>query len=246
MHSGAKQSSGLVTTKAVVLSSLKYGEADLIVNCFTQSNGLKAYLLRNILKSKKGKLRASQFQVLTQLEIVARHKNKSTLDYIREAKIYFPYKDLQQDIFKTSIALFLAEVLRNVIQEEETDGALFLFLEESFRWLDQATEVSNFHLLFLIRLTQYLGFYPFHSQKRFFNMLEGIFQDEEGDKHCLGVEKSAYLKQCLKLNYAENSHLKFNRETRNDFLDTLLLYYELHVQGFRRPRSLDVLQQLFS
>ena len=49
----------VIATKAIVLSSLKFGDSDLIVKCFTASSGLKSYLLRNILKSKKGKLKVS-------------------------------------------------------------------------------------------------------------------------------------------------------------------------------------------
>ncbi len=76
----------LITTKGIVFSAIKYGEADLIVKCFTQKHGVKTFLLRGILKSKKGKLKASLFQPLTQLEMVASHKDKGTLEYIKEAK----------------------------------------------------------------------------------------------------------------------------------------------------------------
>ncbi|MBT8300930.1 MAG: recombination protein O N-terminal domain-containing protein, partial [Maribacter sp.] len=38
-----------VTTKAIVLSSLKYGDTSLIVKAFTLSDGLKSYLLKGVL-----------------------------------------------------------------------------------------------------------------------------------------------------------------------------------------------------
>ena len=106
----------LVKTKAIVISSIKYGEADLIVKCFTQSDGLKSYLLRNILKSKKGKLRTAMFQPLTQLDIEANHKDKGTLETIREAKVTYHYQTLHTDVVKSSIVLFLSEILRNAIE----------------------------------------------------------------------------------------------------------------------------------
>lgn len=246
MHSSGKSSGGLVTTKAIVISSLKFGEADLIVHCFTQSDGLRSYLLKNILKSKKGKLRTAMFQPLSQLEIVARHKSKNSLDYLREAKVYFPYKSLQTNIFKASIALFLGEVLRNVIQEEETNPALFLFLEESFQFLDQAEDHRNFHHLFLLQLTRFLGFYPRFSEAPFFNLLEGVFQQEENGKYVQSSLHSSLLKKSMQLTYENSAQLASQRETRNDFLKVILLYYQLHVQGFRQPKSLEVLQQLFA
>ena len=122
----------LVNTRAIVISALKYGEADLIVKCFTEEAGLKTYLLRSILKSKKGKLRTAMFQPATQLEIVAMHKDKGTLESIREAKVLQPYLSLHTDILKSSIVLFLSEMLRNAIQEEEENRPLYAFLGNCF------------------------------------------------------------------------------------------------------------------
>ena len=150
----------VVATKAIVFSAIKYSEADLIVSCFTESSGIKSYLLRNILKSKKGKLKASFFQPLTQLEIIADHKNKGTLEYIKEAKVYYPYQTLHTDIVKTGLVMFLAEMLKNCIREEEANEDLFAFLEQSFQWLDKNDEVANFHIFFLLQLSLYLGFFP--------------------------------------------------------------------------------------
>ncbi|HET8808874.1 MAG TPA: DNA repair protein RecO [Flavobacteriaceae bacterium] len=237
----------LVTTKAIVIASLKYGEADLIVKCFTQSNGLKSYLLRNILKSKKGRLRASMFQVLTQLEIVANHKDKGTLENIREAKIINPYQHLQTQIEKTCLSLFLAECLRNSIQEEETDPALYTFLETSFNFLDQASKPANFHLLFLVKLTQFLGFYPHQPNENepVFNLLEGIFQKTETNKYCVGGPICTLLKTLLTSKFSDISSLELNQSKRTEFLEMLLVYYELHLHGFRKPKSLEVLNQVF-
>ncbi|MEM7380297.1 MAG: recombination protein O N-terminal domain-containing protein, partial [Bacteroidota bacterium] len=100
-----------VTTKAIVFSSLKYGDTSLIVKAFTASDGLKSYLLKGVLASKKGKLKAAYFQPLMQLELVAFHKNKGTLERIREAKVYYPYSSVYQDLTKNAIVLFLSEML---------------------------------------------------------------------------------------------------------------------------------------
>ena len=247
MSFGTAHSEGLVTTRAIVVSSLKYSEADLIAKCFTQSHGLKSYLLRNILKSKKGKLRASMFQALTQLEIVANHRDKKSLQTIREAKILFPYKSLHTDFRKTSLVLFLSEILKNSIHESEADQELFDFLEKSFIQLDQTENCSNFHVLFLVKLTKYFGFYPdnSHSNQEHFNLLEGIFQDEKNEKYSLGKSDSLLLKSLLNSDFDNISQLKLNRHQRAHFLELLLLYYELHLSGFHRPKSLDVLHQLF-
>ena len=116
----------VIATKAIVLSSLKFGDSDLIVKCFTASSGLKSYLLRNILKSKKGKLKVSLFQPLTILEIEASHKNKGNLERIKEAKVYYSYQTLHTQIVKSSMTIFIAEISTSYIMYIITQMCYFV------------------------------------------------------------------------------------------------------------------------
>ncbi len=236
-----------VKTKAIVISSLKYGEADLIVKLFTQSSGLKSYLLRNILKSRKGKLRTSLFQPLTHLDIEANHKDKGTLERMREAKVTHHYQSLHTDVVKSSIVLFLSEVLRSSIQEEEENRSLFHFLENTTLWLDTNEQNSNFHLLFLLHLTQHLGFYPDVSTKDlpYFNLLDGTFEHAEINNYCHNDYRISLLKTLLGTNFDGLTDIKLNQNQRTAFLHMLLQYYELHLHGFKKPRSLAVLNTIF-
>ncbi|MAZ26962.1 MAG: DNA repair protein RecO [Cytophagaceae bacterium] len=236
----------LVKTKAIVISALKYGEADLIVKIYTESDGLKTYLLRGILKSRKGKLRTAMFQPATQLEIEANHKNKGNLESIREAKVLHPYTTLHTDISKTGIVMFLSEMLRGAIQEEEANPALYAYLENAFLWLDHHAHVANFHLLFLLKLTRYLGFYPDenHEELPFFNMETGMFQEHD-EHYCIEGDSLQLLKKLMVTGFDGLTALKLNHARRNAFVETLLLYFDLHLQGFKRPRSLEILSGLY-
>ncbi|PKP25402.1 MAG: DNA repair protein RecO [Bacteroidetes bacterium HGW-Bacteroidetes-2] len=237
-----------ITTKAIVLSSIKYSEADLIVKCYTQSSGLKSYLLKNILKSKKGKLRTSLFQPLTLLELNANHKDKGTLEFIQEAKVYYAFQSLHTQILKTSIVLFLSEILKSVIQEEEKNNALFSFLENSFIWLDSNDAIANFHLLFLLKLSDHLGFSPDlnSSNLPIFNLVDGVFQKESTNIYCINIFENTGIKLFFGIKFDELNLIKLSKKERIESLEILLLYYELHMQGFKKPKSLDVLNQLFN
>lgn len=238
----------LITTRAIVFGSIKYGEADLIVSCFTEKKGLKSYLLRGILKSKKGKLKASLFQPLTQLELVASHKDKGTLERLREARLLSAYRSLHSHVVKSSVVFFLSEMLRNSVKEEEANPRLYEYLETTLSWFDVHDEFANFHLLFLLKLTKYLGFYPDDSEtdKPVFNLLEGAFQERDSNEHCVSGENVALLKRLLGINFDALPAVKLNQSGRAAFLSMLLEYYELHLQGFRKPRSLAVLNEIFT
>lgn len=238
----------LITTKAIVFSAIKYSEADLIVKCYTEKSGLKTYLLRGVLKSKKGKLKASLFQPLTQLEIVANHKDKGTLEYMREAKVLHTYQSLHTNVVKSSVVFFLTEMLRNSVKEEEPNLPLYHFLETTFNWFDLHHSNPNFHLLFLLKLTWYLGFYPNGDQihSEYFNLLDGTFQIKETNAFCVQHENLKILKQLLGIDFEGLQEIKLNQSHRSGFLQMLLEYYQLHLQGFKKPKSLSVLNEIYS
>lgn len=239
----------IVSTKAIVLRSIRYGEADLIVKCYTASNGLKSYMLRSILKAKKGKLKAAMFQPLSQLEIVANHKDKGRLEYIKEAKISEINTSIISSVRKTSIAIFLAEIIQNAVQEEEANPSLFGFLENEIHCLETHGHTANFHLYFLVKFSKCLGIYPhaFSENANYFNLMEGHFQSSETGQYSIGGKNCELLKQFMGNIDTENdfSSLKLNQDMRKNFLSFILFYYELQLQGFKKPKSLEVLNQLF-
>lgn len=236
-----------VTTKAIVLSALKYGDNSLIVKAYTLSDGLKPYLLKGVLSSKRGKVKTAYFQPLTQLELVAVHKNKGTLESIREAKINYHYQTLHNTIAKNTMAQFLAEMLSNSLLEEEPNESLFLFVEAALQWLDNHTDIANFHLFFLLRLTKYLGFYPDTENKGYlyFDLLEGGFTNVATLNPMLKGENLNYFKTFLGINFDAIHSVKMNKTQRQELLKSCILYFELHLQGFRKPKSLDVLNEIF-
>jgi len=238
----------VVQTSAIVIHSLRYGESDLIVSLLTKTSGLHSYLLKGVLKSKRGKIRASLFQPLSLLEIEASHRNKGTLERIKEARILKPYQSLHTDFVKGSLVFFLSEILKNTIHEEEANEELFHYLETTFLWLDSHDNISNFHISFLIKLTQYLGFYPDVSNISLsvFNMQDGCFQNEISNIYCKDDESVLVFKIFLGTTFEESMNIKMSRTVRNGILTMLLVYFELHLHGFKKPKSLTILNQIFS
>lgn len=237
----------LIQTKAIVLTSLKYGDADLIVKCLTE-HGVKSYLLRSIFRSKSKKLKTGYFQPLSLLEIAAVHNKKGNLNKITEARVSYLYQTVSTDIYKQSIALFLAEVLAYALKEEESNPVQFEYIETSLKWLDHHTEFANFHLVFLLRLTMFLGFYPDASDKHttYFDLSEGNFTNNKPFRHFLSGEKLFLFKSLIGIKFDDMQGLKWNSENRQLALDILLEYYELHLPGFKKPRSLKVLKEVFN
>ena len=53
------------------------------------------------------------------------------------------------------------------------------------------------------------------------------------------------LKALDRLSFEELPSWNISKQNRMETLDLLLKYYQIHLQGFRKPKSLPVLQQLF-
>lgn len=236
----------LVKTKAIVLSTMKYQEKSLIVKCFTQSDGLKSYFVPSAFSSKKSNQKTAYFQPLTILEIEANHKNKGRLEHFKEIRLSVPYHSVNTDIFKSTIVIFLSEVLHHSIREEEKNENLFSFLETALLWLDTHEEMANFHLILLLEMTKYLGFYPDISEidLPFFELNEGMFSSFNAIS-CLSDQETFLFKKLIGLKLDSDQKV-FTGTERQLLLKILLDYYSVHLDGFKKPKSLDVLKEVFS
>ena len=236
----------LVKTKAIVLSSLKYQEKSLIVKCFTHSDGLKSYFIRDAFSSRKTAQNSAYFQPLTILEINASHKNKGTLEQINELKIATPFHSIHSDIYKSAMAMFISEMLHHSIHEEEKNEPLFEFLEAALHWFDNHDQIANFHLILLLETTKHLGFYPDTSELNFnfFDKREGNFSPFSS-VNALTENETQLFKKLIELKF-DNKEKIFHVTERQIVLNILIDYYLLHLDGFKKPKSLDVLKEVFS
>jgi len=238
----------IISTEAIVISAIKYSDTSLIAKLYTRETGLTSYMIKGVLKSKKGKLKAAYFQPLTQLNIIASHQEKRSLQSIREAQVINMYSTIYTDIVKQSVVLFLSEMISNSIQEEETNELLYDYIERSFLWLDSHDNISNFHLLFLLNFTKFLGFYPdaIHEEKKGFHLIEGVFTDQLNEKEVIKGHEFTQFKKLLGIHFDSIESISFSKKERQDLLQMLIRYFELHLGGFKKPKSLEVLETVFS
>jgi DNA repair protein RecO (recombination protein O) len=240
----------LHNTRGIVLRSLKYSESSLIVKIYTEAFGLQSYLIKGA-SGRKARLKPVFFQPLNLLDLVVYRKEKVSLQTIREARFASIYMTVPQDIRKSSVILFLDEVLNRALGEEESNQDLFGFLWNSLLMLDTTQDnVSHFHLLFLVKLTRYLGFFPRsnHSGANpFFNLTEGFFQPVfNAHEFCLDERMSTILAVLMKHPLDHPRVEGITVQERDEMLEKLIRYYQLHLPGFHGIRSHDILRSVLS
>ena len=238
----------LVTTEALVLSKTNYSETSLIVRCYTRSDGIKSYIIKGGKLGRKGIKSAALFQPLNQLEITAQHKNKSGLSIPQSIKMSKPYKTIPFQMNKITVVLFLSEVLSSALREEEANASLFHYLTNSLSWFDIQDDVANFHIFFLLSLTKYLGFFPdlYDQNHPYFDMENGSFSAQKSTQQVEDPRTISVFKSFLGTTFDKLSEVLVSNTERKQLLEQLMQYYQIHLHGFSRPKSLNILHEIYS
>lgn len=235
----------MIKTPAIVLSSLKYGDSAKIIKLYTETSGLKSFISNSVYTKHNRK--NALFTSLNQIEIIFEDKNNQNLLYFKEVSHAFHYESLYQSPTKTTIALFLSEILNSVLNEEESNRPLFQFIKNSLIEFDKKqTAFADFHLWFLTNLTRYLGFYPnLENDAHYFDLTNGVSSQEIPSGFYITGTDLQNFEKLISLNFFNQSQTAFSQQQRNLLLSTLVRYYELHLADFRQPKSLEILNQIF-
>lgn len=239
----------MTKTRAIVLRAIKYGEAQLIVDVFTEVHGYLAFLVK-IPQTSKARVKRQYFQPLSLLSIDFEYKEKARLQHFRNAEVDTPLVSMRFSPYKLSISLFLAEFLGNSVRNEQGNDKLFLFIWDSILWLEKAcVGFANFHIVFMMRLTFFLGVFPNLSGNlngRYFDLQEGCFVDSVPlHSFYLCEEDSAKLLQLFRLRYQTMHLYVMSRMERNRCVEVIIAYYKLHVPNFPELKTLPILRELF-
>ena len=236
-------------TRGIVLHHLKYGDTSLIVTIYTETHGRRAFLVQGVY-GRKGKFHPSFFQPFSLLNLEVYINPKRDLQRIKEISFNTPLQSISFATTKSALALFICEILYKTIKEEEANTPLFAYLYHSIELLDlKESGVANFHLMFLIGLSKHLGFYPMDN----FSEIDNLFDPANGRFYASLVSQSGgvdlilsrRVHEFLSSSYQRMDEIPMNHKLRNELLNLLIEFYNLHLGGLSNIKSLSVLQSVF-
>jgi DNA repair protein RecO (recombination protein O) len=235
-------------TRGIVFKVTDYGESSVIVQLFTEKFGLQSYMV-NGAKKPKAKISRNMLQPLHLLDMVVYHKNTGNVQRIKELKNTPLLSSIPYDVIKSSVAIFLNEVLYKAIKQQSPDEHLFNFVFSAIEWLDHQTDgIANFHLLFLIQLTRYLGFYPdryLAGEADYFDMKNGVFCRFKPDSvSYLSPPHTQNFTRLIQCNFENMQLLKLSNDERRYLIQKLLEYYAHHIENFGNIKSHEVLEEV--
>ncbi len=234
---------------AIVLRAFMFSDTKMMVDVLSREEGRLSCVLC-VGKSPSARGRRQLFQPLSILELALKRKSSGQLAVVRDAHIAVAFSGIPFHPYKLSISMFLAEFLCNATRAEQDSPLLFDYVRDSLLWLDGVDGgFSNFHLVFMMRFTRFVGFYPNlddYSPGCCFDLMEGCFiAPQAARRGILGAGDTRKLQLLMRMGY-ETMHLfAMSRDERNRCLDVILEYYSLHVPDFREMKSLAVLREMF-
>jgi DNA repair protein RecO (recombination protein O) len=235
-------------TRGIVFKTTDYGDTSIVVQVFTEKFGLQSYIV-NGARKPKAKMGRSMFQPLHLLDMVVYHKGTGNIQRIKEVKNSPLLHSIPYDVIKSSLAIFLNEVLFKAVKQQSAEENLFGFVFNAIEWLDHQTDgLANFHLFFLIRLTRFLGFYPdrtLAATGAYFDLKNGVFANYKPDSvSYLSPPHTQSFSALLLSNFENVAGIKLSNDERRYLIQKLLDYYALHIEGFGNIRSHEVLEEV--
>jgi len=235
-------------TSGIVLHSIKHTDSSTIITVYTRLFGRISYIVHGV-NRKNSVCRAAILQPLSIVEMDVFHTPGKNIQRLKEMRMEHHFTGIPFNPVKNSLALFISEVLYRTLRQTEPDETLYLFLENSILQLDCSDKgISNFHLVFLLRLTRYLGFEPNQddAQVNYFDLMNGVFiQQKPLHAHFVLPDVTADFIRVLNADYSNMYNLAFTRARRANLLQSIVEYYKLHISDFQGLHSLPVLQSLF-
>lgn len=235
-------------TSIIILNYIRYSDSSVIVHAVSEHYGRISFMVYGVASKKRSKL--SAFQPLFLLDIQLYYKADRGLQKLKEYKLNPPLNSITSDIRKSSLVLFLSELISKTVKEEYADKVLFDFIKTSILFLEEIEHnIAFFHLVFLIKLSRYLGFAPESdsSDAKYYDYKDGISVNSV-PHHNHYMNRNDF-KTCMSLmnaNFSELNKIKINKIQRDSILDILLDLYEIHILNFNSLKSYPILKEVFS
>ncbi|PLX08921.1 MAG: DNA repair protein RecO [Marinilabiliales bacterium] len=223
-------------TEAIVLNKIKYSDSTYIVNIFTRELGKVPVFIRTS-KSKKGGIKPGLLFPLNIIETEVSQKDRRNVQNLKHCDTVFSAFNICSDVYRSSIAQFLAELVSKTLRENETDGDFYDYFKKIiFKLENSDIPPHNLHLLFMKDYARFLGFQitnNFAEESPFFSLREGMFLPVfTTDEESLDRELSNLFSDLLSLDLESIISFSASYKFRKEILKRLIFYYRLHLADF--------------
>ena len=240
----------LLSTPALVLHTTEYSETSVIAKVFTRQLGVRSYILKGVRKGGS-RTKRNLLQPLSYLDMVVYVNPKTTLNYVKELA---PHQEPPQaldgnEAVRNAVVFFMTELLYKTLREEEPDQELFDYIVDALAQLQQPLPAmhAQMPLLFLLRLTRYLGLWPrdnYSPREPLFDLREGCYKSV--GETTIDPATSLLLHEYLQAAGQGKTCPTATLAQRTALMNRLIEYLQLHLDGFRSFHSHEILHTILN
>ena len=214
------------TTEAIILHATKYGDGKFMLNAYSRRLGRTSFALSiPAAKNRPSPLPCCQPLFQNEIEYAG---GDSLVKRVKSISPSYNYVTIPKSPVKTSVVMFLSEVLLKTLTYPECNPDLYGFISTSLKILDDKNfKGRNFHLKFLLQFLKYSGFYP-----------------ADGIKGC-SAEHSKIFSALLGGGFLECEEIELNGSGRSLLLEKILDCYRCNFPAFKEIKSLEILKTVF-
>ncbi|RTL54235.1 MAG: DNA repair protein RecO [Sphingobacteriales bacterium] len=244
------------TTNGIVLRTTRYGETSIITQIYTELFGIQSYIVKGVHQSTRRKpVQAVYFQPGAILALEVYHHQQKQLQFIKEFSWSYIYQNVLNDVKRHTVTLYIVELLQHSLQQPEAHVELFYLTQEALQLTDTGNDVlvANLPIYFTLQAAAILGFQIqglYNVATPWLDLQEGFYVSTQPN-HVYFMEKetakaTAALLQIMPKQIETIGEVVLNQSTRRAILQALQLYLSLHIPGFGKLKSLDILQEILS
>ena len=230
-----------------ILKTFPYAESQFIIHAFMRNEGFTSFVTS---KAPRGKRRP--FTPMQQYEMEFIRNTRGDLHRLCSVFPNQNFAPLCFDVKKGNTAMLWGEILNTVLRNEQANAPLYEYICESVETLSESGEgAENLSLLFLYRLSSFIGFRPDiqnYSKGHLFNLDKGIFEAPSAvstSDRTTGPNTAEAVYRLCSGSAEEIMHIRLDGKSRMILLDTLLCYYEIHLNTRFDRRGIDIIKETF-
>jgi DNA repair protein RecO (recombination protein O) len=241
-------------TKALIIKTVAYGDTSLIVTALTELFGVQSYIVKGVRTGTKTKsAKANFFQLGAILEMVVYHNPQKLLNFVKEFKWATLYQHIYSNVVKYSITLYTIELLQKCLKQPDDNPAIFYFAEDVLLAIDGAndTVAANLPIYIALQLPNLLGIQiidNFSNSCTILDLKDGCFyEDNPMHQNVVEMPYSKMISDYIKaLHPNDLNDVLLNGKSRKKILDSLEIFYQLHITDFGKIKTLPILREILS
>jgi len=226
----------VVKSQAIVLHLTRVGDSSIVVHTIDSIAGRQSLMLRGV--GKRGSRSAANgtalLHSLSVVDIVSAEPPVGSMLYLREFEPLFSLNNIRTDIYKSTMAMFIAEILYRSVRDGDGGGEYFSRLVENIVRLESIEgSAANYHLWWMADYCRLMGFAI---------TPEGLAEIGEAP---LGTNDGASILHFAQASLSEALAIPLSSSRRSTLSAKMLSYLCHHLGATLDIRALDVLHEVF-